>query len=216
LEIHNQSKELDMTPNDLEQTLAALERAVIPNADGHAAFVRLLAYVAHLEQWKTAVIEAAVVHATYAKEHEDNPRLAVGALAAGVTTVELNLAKDEIERLQQDNAALRVLCHKLETDISDLSELADCKETLREVGNLNALGGVEAIDELVAGPAFRLTRKLREATRRTRACCVCGCTEDRACSGGCSWVVDPEGRDLCSQCIGKPVPVDARMPRKSR
>lgn len=31
-----------------------------------------------------------------------------------------------------------------------------------------------------------------------RACRVCGCTEDHACDGGCSWV----GGDLCSKCEG--------------
>lgn len=30
-------------------------------------------------------------------------------------------------------------------------------------------------------------------------CRVCGCTEDAACDGGCSWV-EP---DLCSACVGK-------------
>lgn len=33
----------------------------------------------------------------------------------------------------------------------------------------------------------------------TRACQICGCTDDRACPGGCSWVsVDPP---ICSACI---------------
>lgn len=32
-------------------------------------------------------------------------------------------------------------------------------------------------------------------------CRVCGCTEDRACPGGCWWVADvDEHGDLCSQC----------------
>lgn len=35
-----------------------------------------------------------------------------------------------------------------------------------------------------------------------RACRVCGCTEENACTGGCSWVDDPEGGDLCSRCAG--------------
>ncbi len=30
-----------------------------------------------------------------------------------------------------------------------------------------------------------------------RACRVCGCTDDEACKGGCSWA----GTDLCSRCI---------------
>lgn len=29
-----------------------------------------------------------------------------------------------------------------------------------------------------------------------RHCRVCGCTDDRACEGGCAWVAD----DLCSAC----------------
>jgi hypothetical protein len=35
-----------------------------------------------------------------------------------------------------------------------------------------------------------------------RKCRVCGCTNDRACAGGCRWV----GPDLCSQC--KPLDPD--------
>jgi len=31
-------------------------------------------------------------------------------------------------------------------------------------------------------------------------CRVCGCTDEHACPGGCSWVEDPEGGDLCSAC----------------
>src|SRR5215467_7105705 len=34
------------------------------------------------------------------------------------------------------------------------------------------------------------------------ACRVCGCTADRACPGGCTWVPDPAGKgDLCSRCL---------------
>lgn len=32
------------------------------------------------------------------------------------------------------------------------------------------------------------------------SCRVCGCTDEAACFGGCSWVPDPEGGDLCSAC----------------
>jgi hypothetical protein len=34
--------------------------------------------------------------------------------------------------------------------------------------------------------------------RMRGTCCVCGCTEDRPCPGGCSWT-DPE-KTLCSRC----------------
>lgn len=32
-----------------------------------------------------------------------------------------------------------------------------------------------------------------------RRCRVCGCTDDWACEGGCSWVEE----DLCSACVNK-------------
>jgi hypothetical protein len=38
-----------------------------------------------------------------------------------------------------------------------------------------------------------------EAGVEERHCRVCGCTEDNACEGGCSWVED----DLCSACAEK-------------
>lgn len=36
------------------------------------------------------------------------------------------------------------------------------------------------------------------ASARVRACRACGCTDDRACPDGCSWV----DADLCSACVG--------------
>lgn len=38
-------------------------------------------------------------------------------------------------------------------------------------------------------------------------CKVCGCTDDRACEGGCSWAtLDRNGKKgVCSNCVGKPV-----------
>ena len=42
----------------------------------------------------------------------------------------------------------------------------------------------EEIDDLLSGPSCR----------------VCACTEEHACDGGCAWVPDPAGGDLCSTC----------------
>jgi ParB/RepB/Spo0J family partition protein len=43
------------------------------------------------------------------------------------------------------------------------------------------------------------------ATQEVATCRICGCTEDHACEGGCSWVNDPEGiGDLCSKCLTNP------------
>ena len=32
-------------------------------------------------------------------------------------------------------------------------------------------------------------------------CRICQCTDDHACEGGCCWVTDPAGGDLCSACM---------------
>lgn len=55
---------------------------------------------------------------------------------------------------------------------------------------------------------YRLTRDgaaMLDEIRRTydgpARCRVCGCTEDKACPGGCVWVPDPELADLCSSCV---------------
>lgn len=39
-----------------------------------------------------------------------------------------------------------------------------------------------------------------QAVRGT--CCVCGCTDTRACPGGCSWM--NAERTLCSGCVREP------------
>lgn len=39
-------------------------------------------------------------------------------------------------------------------------------------------------------------------------CCVCGCTENRACRGGCYWIDSDEMEDRCSQCEGLEKPED--------
>lgn len=48
---------------------------------------------------------------------------------------------------------------------------------------------------------------------RRRACLVCGCTQGRACLGGCVWVGAPTGVDLCSRCAAV---VDPRNPPADR
>jgi hypothetical protein len=54
----------------------------------------------------------------------------------------------------------------------------------------------------VLAVGFLLIRETILDRRRdkTRACRVCGCTDDRACPGGCWWAAE----DLCSACVGAP------------
>jgi Fe-S-cluster-containing dehydrogenase component len=34
-------------------------------------------------------------------------------------------------------------------------------------------------------------------------CVGCGCTEDDACPGGCSWVPNGAGVEVCSSCVDR-------------
>jgi len=52
---------------------------------------------------------------------------------------------------------------------------------------------------------MELAAELTASGATTHRCRVCGCTEDRACEGGCSWVEI----DLCSAC-------DRRLKRQAR
>jgi len=47
-------------------------------------------------------------------------------------------------------------------------------------------------------------RTINEVVRpeSAKACRVCGCTQERACPGGCYWVED----DLCSACVASEPP----------
>ena len=48
-----------------------------------------------------------------------------------------------------------------------------------------------------------------QPARRAGVCRVCGCTDDRACDGGCWWVQP----DLCSACVGRLEPDEAHKVR---
>ena len=54
-----------------------------------------------------------------------------------------------------------------------------------------AIGMMESMFDRLADDSF-----VRAGELLVRRCRVCGCTDDRACPGGCSWVCD----DLCSGC----------------
>jgi hypothetical protein len=47
---------------------------------------------------------------------------------------------------------------------------------------------------------------------KERKCKECGCTEDKACRGGCYWVIITPTRNLCSKCVKK----DNDQKRKER
>lgn len=49
--------------------------------------------------------------------------------------------------------------------------------------------------------AAYVARRDDQAQTDEAACQVCGCTENHACEGGCWWVPNPLGVDLCSACV---------------
>ena len=61
------------------------------------------------------------------------------------------------------------------------------------------------IPELLNGVRLWAIMEVESAKRRCR---VCGCTDDHACPGGCSWVEE----DLCSACVGKDPEAKGALP----
>jgi hypothetical protein len=80
----------------------------------------------------------------------------------------------------------------------------ETKERLDQMGRMH-----ESYSDLI-------TRILNAVDRRSAAivCVGCGCTDDAACDGGCSWVkVDDELRaGICSACVETFVSVEGVTP----
>ena len=66
---------------------------------------------------------------------------------------------------------------------------------------------VEGVVEVGSGGAPALAEG--ETAQRCR---VCGCTDEHACEGGCSWV-EP---GLCSRCVGRTTPEEKPKRRSAR
>lgn len=83
-----------------------------------------------------------------------------------------------------------------------------CSRRLRVVGiddtHVTAEVGTTRVGEFVKVRTTRILRRTWAARMNplagVRQCRKCGCTDDRACPGGCWWVPDPDGGDLCSAC----------------
>lgn len=54
---------------------------------------------------------------------------------------------------------------------------------------------------LVSKLAFRAAKEVEVSADDGPRCRRCGCTDADGCPGGCYWVHDPEGGDLCNQCL---------------
>jgi ParB family chromosome partitioning protein len=93
------------------------------------------------------------------------------------------------EEWSQEDQVMAYLVEKLKTLNYD-----DLKRALF-VALLWPVGKGDYVYQLTLGTG---ANSQDEPGTSTWVCRVCGCTDDHACEGGCSWVE----KDLCSQCVG--------------
>ena len=100
-----------------------------------------------------------------------------------------------VEQMAEDVMWLRLKA----TRDPDFEELDPVKATA--LANVTQLlrGDRDVTDSFVIEMAHSFEAYLRDEP--TRRCGMCGCTDDHACQGGCSWV----SPDLCSRCAWTPV-----------
>jgi hypothetical protein len=71
---------------------------------------------------------------------------------------------------------------------------------LLQLGGYLVDAGVLTAEELAEAEGLEATER-----RRQLKCEECGCTEDRACEGGCGWdaIELARGRRICTRCTGR-------------
>lgn len=85
------------------------------------------------------------------------------------------------------------------------SHVVEAKRALGLANRYEVSSDAAAVVNVLAACTHALlaiAERLEMATETETSCRVCGCTDDTACPGGCSWAqIDPE--PLCSRCIEK-------------
>ena len=86
-------------------------------------------------------------------------------------------------------------------DILCPDDLANLEESLDLLTHVDILGELnpEAFTHMEERARLELARQLRIANGVEQTCRCCGCSETRACSGGCLWAT----ATLCSRCLAK-------------
>lgn len=79
-------------------------------------------------------------------------------------------------------------------DVLSADELANLDENLEFLMDAQ---NPELIEMMEERGREEFARQRRIAAGREQACASCGCSESRACSGGCVWAT----RALCSRCL---------------
>ncbi len=106
-----------------------------------------------------------------------------------------------IARLVSDMPLAAMVAHAERADaigpLLDPSLWLKKKKPLGEdLDMLRALRTFQAAVALIGARHDARVDELRARVEPVRTCRACGCTDDRACEGGCSWIA----QDLCSRC----------------
>lgn len=109
---------------------------------------------------------------------------------------DLYLGRGQIERVIRLTAVEhgQIVLARLTRDVLCEEELAELREILPE---LMQEGDPTVAAEMEERGRREFARQLRIAGGAEGACRSCGCSETRACSGGCIWVTP----HLCSRCL---------------
>lgn len=106
----------------------------------------------------------------------------------------------------ESRAAVLVLAMALGSHEASMTEQVWRRPSAHHGRYLNFLAAcgyeLSEIEQLVIDLLATTVTEVDEEEFDIPRCRVCGCTDDEACEGGCSWVADPEDEgDLCSQCL---------------
>jgi hypothetical protein len=118
-----------------------------------------------------------------------------------LTAIE-NAMREGIIRLDRDEQRVRMLHRVVNIDVDRRRRNLGAAALLGIIELATKAYGPAAVDgdpELITALG-QIAGIAARALGEPRTCRVCGCTDERACPGGCSWVEE----DLCSACAGEP------------
>jgi hypothetical protein len=171
------------TIDRLRARIAELEQQVASTGD---SLVSVIVTAVELEQWKAAVIDAAVVGWTYKTEHENDPRAAINALLCHAQQIALDPcvspeAKALHDRIAEFERVTRHLQHKARELCPDYPNIATCEDPFEHLWALtSAYEGtclacedlhkrIHELEELVSEAEARAN----ERGRKMIECCFC-------------------------------------------
>jgi ParB/RepB/Spo0J family partition protein len=192
-------KTLGIDRKKIEAQAAAEAKAPKPSANGHAAKAATM----------SAPLKAPALEYWEIRYHLKNIGTA-SILACGSYA-------DACEFAARDPAFKKVAsCEKITKEEMDrrtqerMNNRGKKKPAKKKAGiDVNDVRGMFAKGlepELIDNPDGDELMEIDNADGDVARCCVCRCTEDSPCEGGCYWVEGDDMEDRCNRCVGKPIP----------